>query len=268
MSADPQTIMSNMQAAYAPNSFTDEQVRTYIQQNLQGATDAQIAAEMARYNVGVDQMSRATGVAPRDVQSRFLTVASPTPTVAPPQNFTDEQVLSYLQNNLAGASDAQIAAEMIRFGVSPAQMARVTNVPLDTVQSRYNAIINPLLSASTFPGGPITIDDPTRPIDGTTPGGGTTLLSNVVPTPSVTSPPGTVPTLNASLPALPTQPTQYITPGGGITSIPTGVTPFAVPMLNMRNIVNQGYVPSYVAAPETTPQFAFTPITQIGTPVF
>lgn len=266
MSADPQTIMSNMQAAYAPNSFTDEQVRSYVQQNLQGATDAQIAAEMARFNVGVDQMARVTGQAPRDVQSRFLATASPSPTVIRPQGFTDAQVLSYLQNNLQGASDSQIAAEMIRFGVSPAQMSRVTNVPLETVQNRYNAIINPLLSASTLTGGTTTTT--TTNTDGTTTGGGTTLPSNIVPTPSVTSPAGTVPTLNAALPALPTQPTEYITPGGGITSIPTGVTPFAVPMLNMRNIANQGVVPSYVAAPQTTPQFAFTPITQIGTPVF
>lgn len=87
-------------------------------------------------------------------------------------------------------------------------------------------------------------------------------------TPTVAPTPGTVPSIGAALPSLPTQPTQYITPGGAVSTPPAGVTSYALPMLNMRNLVNAGVVPSYVAAPQTTPQFSFTPITQVGRPIF
>lgn len=242
--------------------FTDEQVRSYVANNLQGASDAQIAAEMARFGVDTTQMARATNIPVADVQRRFL---STFPATSP--NFSDEQVLSYLQNNLQGASDAQIAAEMIRFGVSPAQMSRVTNVPIADVQRRFDAIVNPLLT--TLPGGSLSIDVPRRPdtpITPTTPP--STMPPSVVPTPAISPAPGSVPAIGAALPGLPTQPAQYITPGGATTEPPAGVTPFALPMLNMRNLVNQGVVPSYVAVPQSTPQYAYQPITQIGTPIF
>lgn len=257
-------------------AYTDQQVRDYLQQNLQGASDAQIAAEMARFGVDTTQMARATNVPVADVQSRFIQAITPPPgnsnqpTTTP--QFTDADVRQYLLDR-PGYTDAQIAADMIRFGVSPGQVARATQLPLADVQRRFDAIVNPLLT--TLPGGPLTPVTPVTPVTPTTPLTPTTpttttstMPPSVVPTPAISPAPGSVPAIGAALPGLPTQPAQYITPGGATTEPPAGVTPFALPMLNMRNLVNRGVVPSYVAVPQSTPQYAYQPITQIGTPIF
>lgn len=59
---------------------------------------------------------------------------------------TNEQIVSFLQGN-PGISDAQIAAAMQQYGVSPTQMAAATNVPIADVTARYNAAIAPTTTA-------------------------------------------------------------------------------------------------------------------------
>jgi hypothetical protein len=61
--------------------------------------------------------------------------------VAPrPALVADQAVTSWLQSN-PGATDATIAAAMQQYGVDPAQMARVTGLGQDVVQSRYEAAL-------------------------------------------------------------------------------------------------------------------------------
>ena len=53
--------------------------------------------------------------------------------------YTPDQIRSYIDTQLAGASDAAIRAEMDRFGVTPAQVAAAYNAPVADVQARYEA---------------------------------------------------------------------------------------------------------------------------------
>lgn len=66
---------------------------------------------------------------------------------------TNEQINTWLQTN-AGASDAEIAAAMGQYGVTPAQMAQATGLGQDVVQSRYDAATAPAftLGQATMPG--------------------------------------------------------------------------------------------------------------------
>lgn len=66
---------------------------------------------------------------------------------------TNEEINTWLQAN-AGASDADIAAAMGQYGVTPAQMAQATGLGQDVVQSRYDAATAPAftLGQPTMPG--------------------------------------------------------------------------------------------------------------------
>jgi uncharacterized protein YneF (UPF0154 family) len=66
---------------------------------------------------------------------------------------TNEQIVSFLQSN-PGITDAQIAAAMQQYGVSPEQMSAVTGVPLEQVQSRIQAATAPQTTVpqTTAPG--------------------------------------------------------------------------------------------------------------------
>jgi hypothetical protein len=273
-------------------AYTDQQVRDYLQQNLQGASDAQIAAEMARFGVDTSQMARATNIPVEDIQGRFIEAVTPRPASSADattnvNRFTDADVRQYLLDR-PGYSDAEITADMIRFGVGPEQVARATQLPLTDVQSRFDAVINPLLA--TLPGGAVT---PTRPVTPTpvVPGPAITPLSPTLTPPNVpeTLLPGNVggnvvgtPPISRDFPTIateggPTTATQYIQPsavqvGGALipeyTEIPEGVTPLAVPALNVRNLINQGVVPRYVAAPRSSGNLIFEPIQTIGDRIF
>ena len=63
---------------------------------------------------------------------------------------TNEQIVSFLQSN-PGITDAQIAAAMQQYGVSPQQMSAATGVPLEQVQSRVQAAMTPQAMAPTTP---------------------------------------------------------------------------------------------------------------------
>jgi len=49
--------------------------------------------------------------------------------------FTSQQIVDYLLAN-PGMTDAQIAAAMQQFSVTPAMMAAAVNVPVEAVQER------------------------------------------------------------------------------------------------------------------------------------
>lgn len=255
-------------------AYTDEEVRSYLQNQLAGASDREIAAAMTQFGVGGDQMSRVTGVSQGDVQRRFEAAQAPTNT------YSDAQVQQYLAER-PGYTDTQIAADMIRYGVGPGQVARVTQLPLTDVQARYDAILGPL--GATVPGGAVT---PTNPSPKTViPGGGTTNIPTPrtpVPVPEGLMPGNVDERTILSTPAItqnvvPQMPTEYVQPqsimvGGALqpeyTAPPAGVPSYALPQLNMRNIVNQGVVPNYVAMPTTNPGLNFSPIFTIGDRIF
>lgn len=70
---------------------------------------------------------------------------------------TNEQIVSFLQSN-PGITDAQIAAAMQQYGVTPQQMASATGVPLEQVQSRVQAAtqaVAPTTPQQPIPGAPI-----------------------------------------------------------------------------------------------------------------
>lgn len=52
---------------------------------------------------------------------------------------TNEQIFNYLKSN-PGMSDAQIAADMDKYGVTPEQMAAATGVNAAAVQGRYDTV--------------------------------------------------------------------------------------------------------------------------------
>jgi len=82
---------------------------------------------------------------------------------------TNEQIVSFLQSN-PGITDAQIAAAMQQYGVSPQQMSAVTGVPLEQVQSRVQAAMTPQAMAPMSPVGQSLSPNPppaiTRPPQG------------------------------------------------------------------------------------------------------
>ena len=57
-----------------------------------------------------------------------------------PAPVSDQAVTSWLQSN-PGATDATIASAMQQYGVTPAQMARVTGLDTGAVQARYDAAL-------------------------------------------------------------------------------------------------------------------------------
>jgi hypothetical protein len=135
-------------------------------------TDAQIVAELNRIGASPQQVSNVTGIPVADVQSRISAVASqqvktpvptpaptpvptpvptpaptrvptPVPTPAPtpvptPQITKQTQFQNFLmQPNL---TDAQIAAEMIRLGITTGQASNLTGLPESNVNSRFNTV--------------------------------------------------------------------------------------------------------------------------------
>lgn len=66
---------------------------------------------------------------------------------------TNEEINTWLQAN-AGASDADIAAAMGQYGVTPAQMAQATGLGQDVVQSRYDAATAPAFTPAQIANAP------------------------------------------------------------------------------------------------------------------
>jgi hypothetical protein len=132
--ASMQPYMQSAQSAPAPAAATpayfqqNPDVAAAFQQNSYGLTPEQFAAtHYQKYGVN-DQRSA-------------------------PSPVSDQAVTSWLQSN-PGASDATIAAAMQQYGVDPAQMARVTGLGQDVVQSRYNAALPSTTAAQT----PLTVE--------------------------------------------------------------------------------------------------------------
>ena len=153
-------------------AFTDAQVAEWFRNNP-GASETQIAQAMQVSGVDPSQVARVTGADPGYVAEQYRAVttagppspsapvqAAPAPTLVnapvapapstaaaspqarnatvqvPTERFTDEQVMEWIQSN-PRATEAQIADAMRTSGVSPAQVARVINAPVELVTQRF-----------------------------------------------------------------------------------------------------------------------------------
>jgi hypothetical protein len=139
-----------------------QQLFNYLQ--TPNLTDQQIAAEIGRLGVTPQEVSQLTGVPVADIQSR-LTAAAPVvtppavvrppvavapvvtpvvtppvvrpPVVTPPPVNNMPAFTTFLQT--PGLTDQQIAAEMNRLGITAGQVAGLTGVSQNDVQTRFNA---------------------------------------------------------------------------------------------------------------------------------
>ena len=151
-------VQSRLTAA-APVVAPTQQLFNYLQ--TPNLTDQQIAAEIGRLGVTPQQVSQLTGVPVADIQSR-LTAAAPVvtppavvrppvvtaPVVTPPAMVRPPVVTPPPVNNMPafatflqtpGLTDRQIAAEMNRLGITAGQVAGLTGVSQNDVQTRFNA---------------------------------------------------------------------------------------------------------------------------------
>jgi hypothetical protein len=239
-------------------AYTDQEVRQYLTNNLPNASDRQIAAEMVRFGVGSDQIARVMNQTPQAVQERFEAAQAPLANTS----LSDNDVRQYLLDR-PGYTDAQVASDMIRFGVSPAQVSRATGLPLTDVQARFQAVLDPLRATArgatttyTNTGGGTTTNGGTT----TTTGGGTDNRTVVQTTPIT-------PQTTAAMPTRYIQPSPLTVAGAltpQYTEVPAGIYSLGVPLLNVRNLINLARVPSYVAAPRSTESMTFNPITTVG----
>ena len=154
-------VQSRLTAA-APVVAPTQQLFNYLQ--TPNLTDQQIAAEIGRLGVTPQQVSQLTGVPVADIQSR-LTAAAPVvappavvrppvvtapvvtpvvtppvvrpPVVTPPPVNNMPAFTTFLQT--PGLTDRQIAAEMNRLGITAGQVAGLTGVSQNDVQTRFNA---------------------------------------------------------------------------------------------------------------------------------
>ena len=152
-------VQSRLTAA-APVVAPTQQLFNYLQ--TPNLTDQQIAAEIGRLGVTPQEVSQLTGVPVADIQSR-LTAAAPVvtpvvrppvvtapvatpvaaapvvrpPVVTPPPVNNMPAFTTFLQT--PGLTDRQIAAEMNRLGITAGQVANLTGVSQNDVQTRFNA---------------------------------------------------------------------------------------------------------------------------------
>lgn len=143
----------------ANNGITPEQyyqnIFDYVNAN-RGLNDVQLKAEMDKYGISPEDVAAATGVPLGGVQTRYdVAATSGTGTYVPTGDQTqsaglawglangmtqaqiDKNIFDFVNAN-RGMNDMQLRAEMDKYGISPADVARATGVALGGVQARYD----------------------------------------------------------------------------------------------------------------------------------
>ena len=143
----------------ANNGMTPEQyyqnIFDYVNQN-RGLNDVQLRAEMDKLGVTPEDVAAATGVPLGGVQARYdIAPTTGAGTYVPTGDQTqsaglawglangmtqeqiDKNIFDFVNAN-RGMNDMQLRAEMDKYGISPADVARATGVALGGVQSRYD----------------------------------------------------------------------------------------------------------------------------------
>jgi hypothetical protein len=143
----------------ANNGISPEQyyqnIFDYVNAN-RGLNDVQLKAEMDKYGISPEDVAAATGVPLEGVQARYDTAPSTgSGSYVPTNNETqsaglawglangmtqaqiDKNIFDFVNAN-RGMNDQQLRAEMDKWGISPADVARATGVALGGVQARYD----------------------------------------------------------------------------------------------------------------------------------
>ena len=127
-----------------------EQLLAYLQ--TPGLTDEQVANEINRIGISAQEVSALTGVPVAEVQSRMAattgtttaattgtttgTTTGATSATTPTFATAQETALYNFLSTAPNLTDAQIAAEINRLGVSAQQVSNMTGVPVADVQRR------------------------------------------------------------------------------------------------------------------------------------
>jgi hypothetical protein len=124
------TVSPPVTTGYTGPAITDAEVMDWLKANPT-ANDRRIAQEMQKFNVGTEQVARATGMqglansSPQSVQSRYDRATSNNPfdigASDQAEAITGADIRGWLDQN-KGASDAQIAAAMDKYRVNFGQM--------------------------------------------------------------------------------------------------------------------------------------------------
>lgn len=143
----------------ANNGITPEQyyqnIFDYVNAN-RGLNDVQLKAEMDKYGISPEDVAAATGVPLGGVQARYdVAPTTGTGNYVPTGDQTqsaglawglangmtqaqiDKNIFDFVNAN-RGMNDMQLRAEMDKYGISPADVARATGVALGGVQARYD----------------------------------------------------------------------------------------------------------------------------------
>ena len=141
------------------NGMTPDQyyqnIFDYVNQN-RGLNDVQLKAEMDRLGVSTEDVAAATGVPLGGVQARYdVAPTTGSGTYVPTADQTqsagltwglangmtqaqiDKNIFDFVNAN-RGMNDMQLRAEMDKYGISPADVARATGVAQGGVQARHD----------------------------------------------------------------------------------------------------------------------------------
>jgi hypothetical protein len=166
------TVQPPVTTGYTGRPITDQEVMDWLKANPT-ANDRRIAQEMQKFNVGTEQVARATGMqglansSPQSVQSRYDRATSNNPfdigASDQAEAITGADIRGWLDQN-KGASDAQIAAAMDKYRVNFGQMSAALAGTPDALSGQD--IMARYIAAQKLPaagGGQTFIPDPRLP---------------------------------------------------------------------------------------------------------
>ena len=120
------------QQQYTPGQITDQQIKDFFAANP-NISNEQTYALMQEYQVSPQQVVNARGLEPGNAYGQYNQQVVNN---ARPGQVTDYELQAYFANN-PNTPDSQVYALMNQYGVSPEQVSRAINMPLDQAQGRY-----------------------------------------------------------------------------------------------------------------------------------
>ena len=127
----PQEVQAEFAAQTSPQA-KQQQVQEFFQSNP-NATDQQIFQYMRQNNLSPDLVIQTMGLDSDDSMRRYRDQLVNT---AERGNVTQEQLQAYFANN-PNATDAEVYANMVAYGVSPQQVGQALGIPLSEVTRRF-----------------------------------------------------------------------------------------------------------------------------------
>lgn len=138
------TAATPVTTATKPTFATQAETGLYDYLQTPNLTDAQIAAEVNRLGLNAQQISSMTGVPVGQVQSRLSpylpkTVVNTTNTTNTTTNTNNYDAFANWLKTTPNLTDAQIAAEMLRLGITTGQVGQITGMPGTDIENRFRA---------------------------------------------------------------------------------------------------------------------------------